>query len=75
MTSTILIIKIKFMMMPWLLIAVGLIFLLENLNLIPGVKWSIVWPVILILAGLLMLKKKSGGDCYGWHSGKPEEKK
>jgi len=62
------------MMMPWLLIAVGLIFLLENLNLIPGVKWSIVWPVILILAGLLMLKKKSGDGCCGWMSKKDNSK-
>ncbi len=63
------------MMMPWLLIIVGLIFLLENLNIIPGVEWSIVWPIILILAGVMMLKKKSGDSCCGWHSKKEEEKK
>ena len=62
-------------MMPWLLIIVGLIFLLENLNLIPSVDWSIVWPIILILAGLFMLKKKSGDGCCGWHKEKKEEEK
>lgn len=63
------------MVMPWLLIIIGLIFLLENLNLIPGIEWSIVWPVILILAGLYMLKKRSGDDCRGWFGGKKEEEK
>lgn len=62
------------MLMPWLLIIIGLIFLLENLNLIPGIRWSAVWPIILILAGLFMLKKKSGDGCCGWHSGKEEDK-
>lgn len=58
--------------MPWLLIIVGLIFLLENLNLIPGIKWSVVWPIIVILAGVMMLKKKSGHDCCGWHGEKKD---
>lgn len=63
------------MVMPYLLIALGLIFLLENLNLIPMLDWSIIWPVILILAGLYMMKKKSGDDCCGWMKKKEEEKK
>jgi len=63
------------MMFPWLLIIIGLIFLLENLNLIPIVDWSIVWPIILILAGVFMLKKKSGDACCGWFKKKEEEKK
>lgn len=63
------------MTMPWLLIIVGLIFLLENLNLIPGIEWSIVWPVILILAGVYMLKKRSGDGCCGWRSEKKGEEK
>lgn len=63
------------MLIPWLLIVFGLIFLLENLNVIPGVEWSIVWPVILILAGLYMMKKRSGDSCCGWHWGKKGEEK
>ncbi|MDO8668263.1 MAG: DUF5668 domain-containing protein [bacterium] len=63
------------MMMPWLLIILGTIFLLENLNLIPVLNWSIIWPVILILAGLYMMKKKSGDSCCGWHSEKSGEEK
>lgn len=64
------------MVIPWLLIIFGTIFLLENLNLIPLLNWSIIWPLILILAGLYMMKKKSGDECCGWNwGGKKEEKK
>ncbi|MFH0955703.1 MAG: DUF5668 domain-containing protein [Candidatus Falkowbacteria bacterium] len=63
------------MFMPWLLIIVGFIFLLENLNLLPWLNWSLIWPVILILAGLYMMKKKSGDGCCGWPGGKKEEEK
>jgi len=63
------------MVFPWLLIIIGLVFLLENLNLIPDVDWSIVWPIFLILAGVFMLKKKNGDSCCGWHTKKEEEKK
>jgi hypothetical protein len=63
------------MMIPWLLVILGIIFLLENLNLIPILDWSIVWPIIMILAGLYMLKKKGGDSCCGWHSAKKEADK
>lgn len=62
-------------MMPWVLIIIGLIFLLENLNLIPGLNWSVIWPVILILAGLCLMKKKCGDGCCGFHGEKKEEEK
>ena len=61
-------------MMPWLLIVIGAIFLLENLNVIPGINWPIIWPVLLILAGLYMMKKR-GGACCHWHDGKKEQEK
>lgn len=60
-------------MMPWILIIIGLIFLLENLNIIPGINWSVIWPVLLILAGLYMIKKRGG--CCGWLGEKKEEEK
>ena len=63
------------MLLPWLLIIFGIIFLLENLNIIPNIEWSILWPIILILAGFFMLKKKSGHNCCGWMKKKEEEKK
>jgi len=61
------------MFMPWLLVILGAIFLLENLNLLPWFNWSVVWPILMICAGLYMMKKKGG--CCGWHSEKNEEKK
>ena len=61
------------MFIPWLLIIIGGLFLLENLDLLPWFNWSIAWPIILILAGLFMMKKKSGYGCYGWHEDKKEE--
>jgi len=66
------------MFMPWLLIILGIIFLLENLNLIPGLNWSIIWPALLILAGLYLMKKKCGDGCWDWNftgEKKNEEKK
>lgn len=63
------------MLMPWVLIIVGLIFLLENLNIIPGINWSVIWPVLLILAGLYMMKKKCGDGHCGWPREKKEEEK
>ncbi len=63
------------MLMPWLLVIFGTFFLLENLGLLPWFNWPTIWPVILILAGLYMMKKRGGHDCCNWFSGKPEEKK
>jgi len=63
------------MFMPWLLIILGVIFLLENLNLLPWLNWLIIWPVILILAGLYLMKKRRGDGCCAWFSGKNDETK
>ena len=63
------------MMMPWLLVILGTIFLLENLGFIPWLDWSSIWPVILILAGLFMMKKKCGDSRRGFMGGKKEEEK
>jgi hypothetical protein len=60
------------MMLPWLLIVLGTIFLLENLGLIPMLDWSIVWPILLILAGGYMMKKRNG-DCCGWMKKKEDK--
>ena len=63
------------MLIPWLLIVFGVVFFLENVGLIPGVNWSAIWPLILILAGAFMLRKKNGGSCCGWHKDKKEEER
>ena len=41
-----------------LLIAIGVIFLLGNLNLLNWVRWEIVWPVVLIALGLWILVER-----------------
>jgi hypothetical protein len=46
----------------WVLIIVGVLFLLSNLGLVPQVwpllrKW---WPITLIIAGGIMLLERSG---------------
>jgi len=48
---------------PILLIAIGLIFLGNNLGLIPGEGWEMIWrlwPVLLIIAGLNDLVRREG---------------
>jgi len=63
------------MFMPWLLVICGVVFLLENLGFLPWLNWSVIWPVILILAGLYMMKKRGGDECCNWFSDKKGEKK
>ena len=41
-----------------LLVLVGAYFLLQNLGLLEGVRWAIVWPVILILIGLYFVGRR-----------------
>jgi hypothetical protein len=54
---------------PVLLMAVGLIFLLSNLNALPGTGWNLVWtywPVLLVIAGLDdILRGNYGGAILG----------
>lgn len=38
--------------MSFIILGIGIIFLLSNLGLIKGPVWSIIWPVILIIIGL-----------------------
>jgi len=35
-----------------ILVALGIIFLLQNLNIITGRAWEIIWPIIVILIGV-----------------------
>ncbi|MCX6784757.1 MAG: DUF5668 domain-containing protein [Candidatus Komeilibacteria bacterium] len=61
------------MIFPWVIIILGVIFLLQNLNILPPGFWSYFWPIILIAIGLSMLSKRSGGWC-GWCSDKDTRK-
>lgn len=46
---------------PLVLIALGTLFLLDNLNLLPGNAWGWFWPLLLILFGLRLLWRRGGG--------------
>lgn len=42
----------KYMIFGFILVAIGAIFLLQNLNIIQGAAWKIIWPVTVILIGI-----------------------
>lgn len=42
----------------FLLVLLGIYFLLQNLGLLTWVNWDIVWPVVLILTGLWILVRR-----------------
>jgi len=43
---------------PLIMIGLGLVFLLSNLNVFTGDVWNYAWPVIVILVGYRMIVKK-----------------
>lgn len=47
------------MFLGFFILALGILFLLKNLNVIYGDTWDIVWPLLIIAFGAsLVLKKK-----------------
>ena len=40
------------------LIIIGAVFLLKNLGIMPSIAWDIVWPIVLIVVGLVMIFKR-----------------
>ena len=47
-----------------ILIAIGALFLLNNLDVVPGINWSDFWPVILIVIGIVKLVDAGPGGHY-----------
>lgn len=45
-------------MLAYALIIVGAIFLLKNVGFLAMVNWDIIWPIVLIVIGILMVYKK-----------------
>jgi hypothetical protein len=41
-----------------ILLAIGVIFLLHNLGILETPSWSIIWPMILIILGLVGLLER-----------------
>ena len=60
------------------IIVIGAVFLLQNLGIISSNVWSIIWPALLIIAGISMICKNQGCCFCGCKCGddcKCEEKK
>lgn len=43
-----------------ILTVVGIVWLLQNLGLITGNAWQIIWPAVIIVLGLYILLKPKG---------------
>jgi len=43
------------MYIGFLLIVVGVLFLLKNLGIISGSFWEILWPIVVVFVGITML--------------------
>ncbi len=43
------------MYIGFLLIVVGVLFLLKNLGIISGGFWEILWPIVVVFVGIAML--------------------
>jgi hypothetical protein len=46
-----------------IVVLVGIVFLLQSLGIIAGISWDIIWPTLIILLGLMMIKRRS----LHWH--------
>lgn len=55
-----------------IIVVIGLAFLLQSLDLITGTAWQIIWPCLLIVAGLGIICKEKKECCCEGH--KKEEK-
>ena len=57
------------MIFGWILIIVGVVFLLNHLGVIDHEVWGIIWPLALMVWGLAILtgwrKGKLWGCCWG----------
>ena len=61
------------MFFGFILILIGLIFLLKQLDILTGPTWGVIWPSILILWGLVILTRKGKGG--SWCCGGKQDKK
>jgi hypothetical protein len=54
-------------MLGLILVIVGILLLLDRMELIPGGFWGYLWPVVLIVFGLHLIDKNKSGSfcCFG----------
>lgn len=55
-------------MFGFIIIILGILFLLVNLNIITEGVWDIFWPLLLIVLGVGLIIKKKRSRCWvcGW---------
>lgn len=49
------------MFLGFILIALGILFLLQNIGVLNETTWSIVWPILIIALGLSLVCKRGKG--------------
>ena len=55
------------------LVVLGLVFFLQNTGFIPFDTWNNIWPILLILVGLVMtFSRRSGYGLRSWGRGEDE---
>ncbi|MBT3413024.1 MAG: hypothetical protein HOJ15_00150 [Candidatus Jacksonbacteria bacterium] len=42
----------------WIIVTIGIVFLLQALGIVPSSIWSYVWPILVIIAGVQIIRKK-----------------
>jgi hypothetical protein len=59
------------MWVGFVLICIGILVLLSNLNLIKGDVWNYIWPIILVVFGISLILKRNRRDHWHrhWHNG------
>ena len=63
------------MVVGFIVLVIGIIFLLKNLDILQGDVWDIVWPCLIVAVALGMLLKRKH-PFYKWeHLGKKWHKK
>ncbi len=55
------------MFLGTVLIVLGVLLLLKNLGVIQAATWDVLWPVLLIIFGFVLLKRKRGRASW-WES-------
>lgn len=53
-------------MLGKILIILGVLYFLKNIGVITGSVWGILWPILIILLGLYLIKGKYYFDRFFW---------
>jgi predicted tellurium resistance membrane protein TerC len=56
-----------------IILVIGVALLLQNLGLVAGSAWSIIWPALLIVFGLALIYRRKHCWCCGGHHKHKEE--